>query len=115
VTNPTAGLTDIVHQRHRLAILTVAAEADQVEFGYLKDTLDLTAGNLNRHLAVLHDAGLIAIKKGYNGSRPKTWIKISRAGRRELAAEVHALQELVNRHQLSSSAETVSRLAPKNA
>lgn len=92
-------LNDVVHQRHRLAILTIAAEADLVEFTYLADALNLTAGNLSRHLAVLADAKLIMVKKGYQNSRPKTWIKLTRSGRRELAGEMEALRALVRRHE----------------
>ena len=71
--HPTNGLDEIVHQRHRLGILTIAAEAKRAEFGYLRETLGLTAGNLSRHLTVLEDAGLIEVEKGYAGRRPRTW------------------------------------------
>jgi hypothetical protein len=33
VTYPTRNLDEIVHQRHRLGILTLAAESRRVEFG----------------------------------------------------------------------------------
>ena len=56
--HPTNGLDDTVHQRHRLGILTITAEA-RADFGYLRDALGLTAGNLSRHLTVLEEAGLI--------------------------------------------------------
>jgi len=96
--HPTNGLDDVVHQRHRLGILTVAAEAKRVEFGYLKEALELTGGNLSRHLSVLVDAGLLELEKGYAGKRPKTWVSITAAGRRALAAEIAALRALVARH-----------------
>ena len=48
--HPANGLDDVVHQRVRLGILTVAHEARQVEFGYLRTSLGLTAGNLSQHL-----------------------------------------------------------------
>lgn len=95
--HPTNGLNDVVHQKHRLGILTVAAESKRVEFGYLKDTLELTGGNLSRHLTVLVDAGLLDMEKGYDGRRPKTWVSITRAGRHALADEVAALRALVDR------------------
>ncbi len=66
--HPTNGLDDTVHQRHRLGILTITAEA-RAEFGYLRDALGLTAGNLSRHLTVLEEAGLIRVEKGYAGRR----------------------------------------------
>lgn len=68
--HPTGNLDDVVHQRHRLGILAVAAEADRVEFSYLKDTLELTAGNLSRHLGVLENAKLLALKKDYAWPAP---------------------------------------------
>jgi DNA-binding HxlR family transcriptional regulator len=96
--HPTNGLDDIVHQRHRLGILTITAEA-RADFGYLRDALGLTAGNLSRHLTVLEEAGLIQVEKGYAGRRPRTWVRITSAGRAALAAEVDALAELVRRHR----------------
>ncbi|HEX9065191.1 MAG TPA: transcriptional regulator [Streptosporangiaceae bacterium] len=95
---PTNGLNDTVHQRHRLGILTIAAEAKSADFGYLRDALDLTAGNLSRHLTVLEEAGLIQVWKGYEGKRPRTWVRITGDGRAALAAEIAALTELVRRH-----------------
>ena len=96
--SPTSGLDDTVHQRHRLGILTVAAEADRVEFGYLQSTLGLTPGNLNRHLAVLHEAGLVTIHKEFHDRRPKTWVRLTKAGHRALAEEIAILTDLVRRH-----------------
>ncbi|MGH3762602.1 transcriptional regulator [Actinophytocola sp.] len=95
--HPTNGLDDVVHQKHRLGILTIASETKRVEFGYLKDTLELTGGNLSRHLTVLVDAGLLDMEKGYDGRRPKTWVSITQAGRRALADEIAALRALVTR------------------
>lgn len=96
--HPTAGLDDTVHQRHRLGILTIAAEAKRVEFGYLKSTLELTAGNLSRHITVLEEADLLEVEKGYDGKRPKTWVSITTRGREALAAEMAALRALLDRH-----------------
>jgi DNA-binding MarR family transcriptional regulator len=97
MSNPTSDLDEVVHQRHRLGILTVASEADQVEFSYLQETLSLTPGNLSRHLAVLEEAGLVEIHKGYQGRKPKTWVQITKAGRTALADEIAILTDLVTR------------------
>ncbi|MEV4706627.1 transcriptional regulator [Actinoplanes sp. NPDC049316] len=97
--HPTQALDDTVHQRHRLGILTIAAEAERVEFTYLRDILNLTGGNLSRHLAVLEEARLIDVTKGYEGRRPRTWIAITPTGRRALEAELRALEALVVRHR----------------
>jgi DNA-binding transcriptional ArsR family regulator len=95
--HPTNGLDDTVHQRHRLGILTITAEA-RAEFGYLRGTLGLTPGNLSRHLTVLEEAGLVKVDKGYQGRRPRTWVRITGQGRAALAAELAVLTELVRHH-----------------
>ncbi|GAB1646201.1 winged helix-turn-helix domain-containing protein [Krasilnikovia sp. MM14-A1259] len=97
--HPTSGLDDVVHQRHRLGILTVADEAERVEFTYLRDALQLTGGNLSRHLAVLEEAGLISQEKGHQGRRPRTWITITDQGRTALQAELDDLDRLIRRHR----------------
>jgi DNA-binding MarR family transcriptional regulator len=94
--HPVNGLDDVVHQRVRLGILTIAHEARRVEFGYLRTTLELTAGNLSQHLATLEDAGLITIDKGYEGKRPRTWVSLTKAGDTALREEITHLKRLIN-------------------
>jgi DNA-binding MarR family transcriptional regulator len=96
--HPTNGIDDVVHQKHRLGILTVAAESKRVEFGYLRDALELTAGNLSRHITVLEEAELVRVEKGYDGRRPKTWVSITADGRKALDREIAALRALISRH-----------------
>lgn len=96
-TNPALEVDDVVHQRVRLAILVVAHEASRVEFTYLRDALDLTAGNLSRHLSTLADAGLVGLTKDDRGARPRTWVRITPKGRKALAREMALLDALVRR------------------
>ncbi|MEU8928432.1 transcriptional regulator [Streptomyces sp. NPDC048409] len=95
--HPTQSLDDTVHQRVRLGILTVAREADRVEFGFLKKQLAVTDGNLSRHLKVLEESGMITVEKGYAGRRPRTWVTLTRGGAVALDAELRALRALVMR------------------
>jgi DNA-binding MarR family transcriptional regulator len=95
--HPVTGLDEVVHQRVRLGILTIAHEARRVEFGYLRTQLDLTAGNLSKHLSVLETAGLIEIEKGYAGRRGRTWITLTPAGTTALVDEIGRLKLLITR------------------
>ena len=95
--HPASGLNDIVHQRVRLGILTIAREAPRVEFSYLRTNLELSAGNLSQHLGVLENAGLISIEKGYAGKRARTWITLTNAGRAAFAEEITQLKLLISR------------------
>lgn len=96
--HPTNAIEETVHQRHRLGILTITAEAQRADFGYLREALGLTPGNLSRHLTVLEKAGMVQVEKGYQGRRPRTWVRITSQGRAALAAELTALTELIRRH-----------------
>ena len=95
--HPVTGLDEVVHQRVRLGILTIAHEARRAEFGYLRTQLDLTAGNLSKHLSVLEAAGLVEVEKGYAGRRGRTWITLTAAGSAALAEEIGRLKLLIAR------------------
>ncbi len=95
MTHPTRRLDDAVHQRTRLGILAVLCEGGRADFAYLRDTLELTDGNLSRNLSRLEHAGYVRVEKVLEGRRPRTWLTATRAGRAALDAEVAALRELI--------------------
>ncbi|MCW3839098.1 transcriptional regulator [Micromonospora yasonensis] len=103
--HPVTGLDEVVHQRVRLGILTIAHEARRVEFGYLRTQLDLTAGNLSKHLSVLDAAGLIEVEKGYEGRRGRTWITLTAAGSTALTDEIERLKLLIARVETTDAPE----------
>ncbi len=105
VPHPVTGLDDVVHQRVRLGILTITREARRVEFGYLRTQLELTAGNLSKHLSVLEAAGLIEVEKGYAGKRGRTWITLTPAGSIALAEEIGRLKALISRVETTEAQE----------
>lgn len=102
--HPALGFDDVVHQRTRLGILALLAEAAEADFTYLRKVLDLTDGNLGRHLEILERAGLITISKGYRGRRPRTRATITAEGRRALRRELASMQALVQRLDSAVSA-----------
>lgn len=95
MSHPSSRLDDAVHQRTRLGILAVLCEGGRTDFTYLRDTLELTDGNLSRNLSKLEGAGYVRIEKTFEGRRPRTWLSATRAGRAALHAEIAALQEII--------------------
>jgi DNA-binding MarR family transcriptional regulator len=95
--SPIESLDDTVHQRVRLGILTIANESRKVDFRFLRETLDLTAGNLSQHIRVLEGAGLIMVQKVTEERRPRTWISITKVGKGALRQEMAVLKALVRR------------------
>jgi DNA-binding MarR family transcriptional regulator len=95
MTHPTTRLDPAIHQPARLGILTATCETKRIDFVSLRDLLDLTDGNLSRHLTTLEKAGYIKTTKTFEGRRPRTWIAATPAGRKALANEIAALRDIV--------------------
>jgi len=95
VTHPVTRIDDTVHQRVRLGILALLDPVKSVDFTRLRDEMGLTDGNLSRHLQVLEAAGFLSIDKGFDGRKPRTWVSITRDGRKALHKEIAALRELI--------------------
>ena len=106
MTHPAVGLDDVIHQRTRLGIVAVLMDAKRADFKYLKNALDLTDGNLSRHLQILEQAGYVRITKGFEGKRPRTWVAVTRLGRDAFGAEMHALRQIADRY--GTAAETAA-------
>lgn len=96
MTHPTGLIDDVIHQRVRLGIMAVLSEADEAEFTFIKEHLELTDGNLNRHLQVLEDAGYVSRRRARGSGRSKTWIRATKAGRTALAEHLETLQRLID-------------------
>ena len=78
-------LDRLVHEPARLGILTILANAEDVEFKFVGTMLGLSNGNLSSHAQKLEDAGYIKVIKGYEGKKPTTSFRITAMGRKALA------------------------------
>ena len=74
----------LIHERLRLAIVSVLALHDSLSFNELKEMLSVSDGNLSVHARKLEDAGYVACTKTFEGRMPKTRFKLTAAGRRSL-------------------------------
>ena len=90
------GLDRVIHEKARLGMLTsLMAYPKGLAFADLKQLCGLTDGNLSRHLQVLQEAGLIEVTKGYEGNRPHTTCRLTKAGRRRFLDYLAVLERLV--------------------
>ena len=90
-------IDDVVHQRHRLGVMVVLAEAKRADFAYLKKVLELTDGNLGRHLQVLEKAGFVELDKVFENGKPRTWVTLTRSGRSALSDELDTMERFIRR------------------
>jgi DNA-binding MarR family transcriptional regulator len=90
-----AALDPVIHPPKRLAICAVlAAAGDWVEFAAVREAVEVSDSVLSKHSRALEEAGYLQVRKGAVGRRPRTWFRLSPAGRRAFAAHVEALQAL---------------------
>jgi DNA-binding transcriptional ArsR family regulator len=88
-------LDPLLHERGRLAIVSVLAAADSLTFTELRDTLGMTDGNLSVHLQKLEEKGYVAIEKQFVGRRPQTSCRLTRPGHRAFARYLDHLEAIV--------------------
>ncbi len=88
-------LDPVLHERGRLAIVSVLAAVPTLTFTELRDTLEMTDGNLSVHLQKLEDKGYVAIDKQFVGKRPQTSCRLTQAGRTAFTHYLNHLEALV--------------------
>jgi len=93
--HPRARLDDLVHQPVRFSLLAGLAQADELEFRFLRDTLELSDSVLSRQASILEQAGYVAIRKGHVGKWPRTWLKLTPQGRTAFNDHLDTLREIV--------------------
>ena len=89
-------LDSVIHERARLSVLTsLVTHPKGLAFADLKSMCALTDGNLNRHLAVLEEVGLIATKKSTQPGRPQTLVSLTASGLRRFQQYLSVLEQVV--------------------
>ena len=90
------GLDRIIHERGRLGILSsLIAHPAGLSFNNLKQLCSLTDGNLNRHLQVLREAGLVETVKDFSRERASTLCRLTPLGRDRYLDYLAALEQVV--------------------
>jgi DNA-binding MarR family transcriptional regulator len=88
-------LDPLLHERGRLAIVSVLAAVKSLTFTELRDTLEMTDGNLSVHLQKLEERGYVAIDKQFVGRRPQTTCRLTKAGQQAFARYLSHLEAIV--------------------
>jgi len=78
--NPIQNLNKIFDSRIRLGVMSSLMVNEEVSFNDLKQTLDVTDGNLASHLTNLEENGYIKVHKGFIGRKTNTTYSITRVG-----------------------------------
>jgi DNA-binding HxlR family transcriptional regulator len=88
-------LDRVIHERIRLAIVSVLAVNDTLSFNELKAMLHTTDGNLSVHARRLEEAGYLACLKSFEGRIPKTEYRLTAPGRKALERYLEHMEALI--------------------
>ncbi len=73
----------------------ILAASKKVEFGYLRDQLDLSDSDLSKQLKALAEAGYLTSERTGKGATRKSWFAITKLGHDALHFHAAALQRLL--------------------
>jgi DNA-binding HxlR family transcriptional regulator len=87
-------LDKAIHEKGRLAIMTLLATRVSWSFQDLKTELGMSDGNLITHLRTLHKLGLVALTKEVR-NRPQTSYSLTAKGRSAFKEYLNVLEQIV--------------------
>ncbi len=88
-------LDRVIHEKGRMAIMSMLAASPELSFTDMRDTLEMTDGNLTTHIRTLQQAGYVAVSKSYQKNRPLTTCALTAPGRRAFGQYVGLLEKIV--------------------
>ena len=92
---PFLHLDRVIHEKGRLALMSLLAASPTLSFTEMRDTLNMTDGNITAHMRTLHEAGYVAVTKAFNEGRPLTTYALTKEGRKAFAAYIDLLEQIV--------------------
>jgi DNA-binding MarR family transcriptional regulator len=96
---PFLQLDRVIHEKGRLAIMSMLAASPELSFTELRDALEMTDGNLTSHMRTLQEAGYVSVSKSYENNRPLTTCSLTPAGKRAFANYVNLLEQIVQQNK----------------
>ena len=88
-------LDRVIHEKGRMAIMSLLAATGTLSFTEIRDTLNMTDGNLALHIKTLQEAGYVAVSKMFQNKRPLTTCMLTAQGRKAFARYIALLEEIV--------------------
>lgn len=88
-------LNKAFESRIRLGIMSVLMVNDRVDFNTLKETLNITDGNLASHIAALEKLEYVEVKKQFVGKKPNTSYAVTKAGKKAFNDHLNTLEKIL--------------------
>ena len=92
---PFLQLDRVIHEKGRLAIMSMLAASPELSFTELRDGLGMTDGNLTTHIRTLQQSGYLSVTKSFQNNRPLTTCALTVAGRKAFSNYINLLEQIV--------------------
>lgn len=89
-------LDSTIHAPHRLLICALLSRSLDLEFKVLKEHLDVSDSVLSKQIKQLEEAGYLKVTKKTEQGRQRTWLSLTKEGRKAYNAHVEALKKIVD-------------------
>lgn len=80
----------------RLKVSAFLAGCDEAEFSVVSSATETSPSVLSKAATVLETAGVVAVRKGHVGRRPRTWLSLTPSGRAAFDDHLQALRQLTS-------------------
>ena len=104
-------LDRVIHEKGRLAIISLLAATDFLSFTEIRDILKMTDGNVSVHLKTLRQSEYVAITKRVKNRKPLTTVSMTEEGRLAFQKYLADLESIVQSSPFRSSAPLKSSLS----
>jgi DNA-binding MarR family transcriptional regulator len=94
-------LDRVIHEKGRLAIMSMLAASPELSFTELREALAMTDGNLTTHIRTLQEAGYVSITKSFQNRRPLTTCALTLAGKKAFTGYINLLEQIVEQTKLT--------------
>ena len=92
---PFLQLDRLIHEKGRLAIMSMLAASPELTFTELRDALAMTDGNLTTHIRTLQETGYVSITKSFENNRSLTTCSLTTAGKKAFTNYINLLEQII--------------------
>ena len=96
---PFLKLDSVIHEKGRLAIMSMLAASTELSFTEMRDALGMTDGNLTTHIRALQQEGYVSVAKSYQNRRPLTTCSLTPGGRKAFTEYIDLLEKIVRQNK----------------
>jgi len=98
-TEPFLQLDRVIHEKGRLAIMSMLAASPELSFTEMRDTLGMTDGNLTTHISTLQETGYVSVTKSFQNNRPLTTCSLTPAGKTAFTNYINLLEKIIQQNR----------------